>query len=398
MKANNQESSLAAAELRIADCARRHDKRLDLSSLGLRSLPPLLQGITGLTTLDLRHNELIEIPAWIGNLANLCSLYMDNNPLRRIAPHFSRLKQLKHLTLNGGSADVVNRTIGFLPNLEELRLKNLGLMQIPECLRSLRKLRKLGLDYNNIELIPPWLKELSYLQELSLVHNRLQRLPPALHQLPTLEELFIEKNPDLTIPEEIVASNNARKILDYYFRTTGSGQRQPLNEFKLVLVGRGGVGKTTLVHRLVMDAYKTFKRTQGIRITKWQVAIDEADVRAHIWDFGGQEIMHGTHRFFMTERALYVVVISGREGTEDHDAEYWLSLVRSFAGDVPIIVLLHKWTEYSFELNRELLREKYGRNLVFLETDSEDGQGIAQLRVQMLAALRTRLQSGEDRT
>jgi hypothetical protein len=45
-----------------------------------------------------------------------------------------------------------------------------------------------------------------------------------------------------------------------------------------------------------------------------------------------------------------------------------------------VIVLFNKWDDYSFELNRELLREKYGRNLVFLETDSLTGTGIAQLR------------------
>jgi internalin A len=153
-----------------------------------------------------------------------------------------------------------------------------------------------------------------------------------------------------------------------------------LNEFKLILVGRGGVGKTTLVHRLVTDKYKEFKRTPGIRITKWPSKVDDEEVRAHVWDFGGQEIMHGTHRFFMTERALYLILISGREGTEDRDAEYWLSLVRSFAGEVPVIVLLHKWDDYGFELNRRLLREKYGRGLAFLETDSSTGHGIPQLR------------------
>src|SRR5262249_15050958 len=108
--------------------------------------------------------------------------------------------------------------------------------------------------------------------------------------------------------------------------------------------------------------------------------IDGQDVRAHVWDFGGQEIMHNTHRFFMTERALYLVLISGREGTEDRDAEYWLSLVRSFAGDVPAILLLHKSDDYPVELNRGLLREKYGKELVFLETDSETGRGIQALR------------------
>src|SRR5207248_697025 len=122
------------------------------------------------------------------------------------------------------------------------------------------------------------------------------------------------------------------------------------------------------------------KRCVPCMITRWPLKIDGDDVQAHVWDFGGQEIMHGTHRFFMTERALYLVLISPRESTEDHDAEYWLSLVRSFAGDdAPVIVLLHKWDEARFELNRELLREKYGREIVFIKTDSESGHGIATL-------------------
>jgi internalin A len=158
---------------------------------------------------------------------------------------------------------------------------------------------------------------------------------------------------------------------------------KPLNEFKLVLIGRGGVGKTTLVHRLVTGNYKEFKRTPGINITQWPIIIGGHSGRAHIWDFGGQEIMHGTHRLFMTERALYLVLVSGREGTEDHDAEYWLSMVRSFAGNVPVIVLLHKWNDYRFELNRELLREKYGRDIVFIETDSSTAHGISILREQI---------------
>lgn len=95
--------------------------------------------------------------------------------------------------------------------------------------------------------------------------------------------------------------------------------------------------------------------------------------------------MHGTHRFFMTERALYLVLISGREGTEDYDAEYWLSMVRSFAGEVPVIVLLNKCDDYRFELNRELLREKYGKDIVFIETDSSTGTGIPELCDQICA-------------
>jgi internalin A len=259
----------------------------------------------------------------------------------------------------------------------------MGLKQVPEWIRKLRNLEVLYLFQNELSALPEWLGEIAQLKYLNLDDNQLHELPVSLLELKSLKELDLNDNSELGLPKEILRSRQPDKILDYYFRAASPGASMPLNEFKLVLVGRGGVGKTTLVHRLVTDNYKEFKRTPGIQITQWQTRVDKSLVRAHIWDFGGQEIMHGTHRFFMTERALYLVLISGREGTEDHDADYWLSMVRSFAGDVPIIVLLHKWGDYRFELNRELLREKYGRSLVFAETDSSTGYGIAGLREQI---------------
>ena len=83
---------------------------------------------------------------------------------------------------------------------------------------------------------------------------------------------------------------------------------------KLIILGRGGVGKTSLVNRLVHGTFDPASaKTQGIQITQWPVSVDDETVRLHVWDFGGQEIMHATHQFFLTERSLYFVVLSGRE-------------------------------------------------------------------------------------
>ncbi|MCE9611671.1 MAG: TIR domain-containing protein [Chthoniobacter sp.] len=309
-----------------------------MSDLGLSELPAFLGELKQLEELDLRGNRLSKIPTLLGGFWNLHALNLSSNQLRELSAPIGELKQLQRLYLQG------NR-----------------LRELPASIGGLKQL-----------LI------------LNLHSNQLRKLPASICDLKQLGLLYLDRNPDLGIPSEIVKTIDAFKILDYYFRIKGGGEALPLNEFKLILVGRGGVGKTSLVHRLTAGNYKTFKRTPGIKITRWPLKIEGDHVQAHVWDFGGQEIMHGTHRFFMTERALYLVLISPRENTEDHDAEYWLSLVRSFAGDdAPVIVLLHKWDDAHFELNKELLRDKYGRGLVFLETDSETGHGIKELETRI---------------
>jgi len=326
----------------------------------LVSLPEAVRHLTCLERLDVAGNQLTALPEWLGQLTKLQRLNAAGNQLKTFVESLSHLTHLVRFHLSGNQLTVLPEWLGRLPQLESLSLRDNRLTELPECLGQLARLQSLDASRNRLVSLPKWLAKLARPIELCL-----------------------EDNPGLQLPVEIIESRNSEKIADYYFRAVAPGQGQALNEFKLILVGRGGVGKTTLVHRLATGEFKEFKRTPGINITRWPMEIGGKTVRAHVWDFGGQEILHGTHRFFMTERALYLVLISGREGTEDHDAEYWLSLVRSFAGDVPVVVLLNKWDDLHFELNREQLCRKYGQDLVFLETDAKTDRGMHRLDQQI---------------
>jgi internalin A len=149
-----------------------------------------------------------------------------------------------------------------------------------------------------------------------------------------------------------------------------------------VLVGFGGVGKTSLVKRLIHDRFDPRESmTDGIAITDWPIRLMNAEVRLHVWDFGGQEIMHATHQFFLTHRSLYVLVLNGRQGREDADAEYWLNLIASFGGESPVVVVLNKMKEHPFAVNQPALRQKFPGVREVIATDCADPPvGVQELR------------------
>ena len=47
--------------------------------------------------------------------------------------------------------------------------------------------------------------------------------------------------------------------------------------------------------------------------------------RTNIWDFGGQELQYMTHQFFLTPRALYVLMMDARR--EAPNLPYWFKII-----------------------------------------------------------------------
>ena len=271
-----------------------------------------------------------------------------------------------------------------------LDLSKLGLETLPPEIGQLSSLQRLVLHDNQLTTLPDSLGQLSSLQDLGLHRNQLTTLPDSLIKLTSLRVLLLHDNPALKLPQAVLGANTwevntAAKpadILDYYFGTLKAAK--PLLEGKLILVGRGAVGKTSLVKRLVDNTFDPEeKMTEGIRITEWPVKLGRAETaRMNVWDFGGQEIMHSTHQFFLTERSLYLVVLNGRDGREDEDAHYWLKMVESFGKGSPAIVVLNKIKGTPFELNERDLKKSYPFVKAFVKTDCEGKRppGIAQLR------------------
>ncbi len=336
MAQNSEKAGAAYAEAlkRIEECRKRREGRphLHLGGLGLTTLPPEIGQLTALTTLWLHNNKLKTLPPEIGQLTALSELYLDNN---------------KFTTLP--------LAIGQLKSLTVLSVISNHLATLPQCVRNLRKLN--------------WL---------------------FLHGNPTLQLSLSVLGPD---PRKLNAEGwaSAKSILDFYFGRQ-TGKTRPLNEVKLILVGRGGAGKTCTVRALRDLPFRDGEEsTPGIALCDWEMTdCKKGPVTAHVWDFAGQVITHTLHQFFFSVRSVYVVVLTGRENHEREDAEYWLRLIKAFGTDddghgPPVIVALNKWDFPGCRprVDRGALQERYPFIRGFVEVDCKSNKGITKLKAAL---------------
>lgn len=281
----------------------------------------------------------------------------------------------------------------------ELDLSRLQLLRLPETIRNAGQLREITLSNNLLTSLPDGIGELTELEVLNLENNELTSLPKAMLQLSRLRRLYLNGNAKLGIPAEILGPEAAyvrygekasrpADILAYYFEVLFGAQ--PLNEVKLLLVGRGGTGKSSIRDRLLIDTFDPNKEeTPGIQIDRWRLNCEKISYHVHVWDFAGQEITHATHRFFLTERSIYLLVLDARGDMQDRDAEYWLKLISAFGKESPIIVALNKSDQKPFDVDRFALVEKYPSIQAFVSTDCATRHGISELEDQIKGALTT---------
>ncbi|TBR61377.1 Ras family protein, partial [Westiellopsis prolifica IICB1] len=215
-------------------------------------------------------------------------------------------------------------------------------------------------------------------------YNQITEIPEAIAQLTNLRELDLSRNQITQIPLEILSSKDAKEIFNYLMQIRISETR-PLHEAKLLLIGQGSVGKTSLIERLIRNKYdKNQSQTDGLNVETWNVQVNSKDIRLNVWDFGGQEIYHATHQFFLTKRSLYLLVCNCRTSEEENRIEYWLKLIESFGGQSPVIIVGNKKDEQPLDINRKALRDKYPNIQAIIETSCQDNIGIDELHTAIL--------------
>jgi small GTP-binding protein len=302
--------------------------------------------VPALTSLDCSYNQLSDL-AGLAHVLALTSLDCSANELSDLAG-LAHVPALTSLDCSYNQlSDLAG--LGHMPVLTSLDCRNnqlgdlAGLAHVPS-LTSLNCSGNQLRDLKDLEHVPS-------LTSLSCGINKIHDLTPIYEAVMSgrLTNLRLYANPIAGLPNIILGSSeydDCLESLKNYWLDLKKGsitQRQ----LKVQLVGNGRVGKSTLAYALEHKcaSNERLKSTHGIVIKEVAQAIEgEAEpVTLQLWDFGGQEIYHATHRLFLSNDCLYLLLWA--EETEEslhetrHSTGYWLESIHDLGAGSPVILI-----------------------------------------------------------
>ena len=193
----------------------------------------------------------------------------------------------------------------------------------------------------------------------------------------------------LNVPEEIRQQGAA--AVGNYLEALERGEAKRLNEARIIILGDKGAGKTCLARRLVdASAEMTTEEesTAGVDTLDWTIESEDGNINVSIWDFAGHTVTHAAHRFFLSERCLYILVHNGR--TENNERlTYWLDHMKNYGGDSRAIIFVNKRDENRVNVPIHNLKEQYAIEDLYAFSVKDDLDELHAFREAIADYIRT---------
>jgi len=138
----------------------------------------------------------------------------------------------------------------------------------------------------------------------------------------------------------------------------GLSEYEKIHAVRVILIGPGGAGKTSLARRLQCKKNNIIKAaTKGVDYQSHEplnlkilrnfypkIKISNMRLDIHLWDFAGQNIFFGLHDAFLSENCVYILVVDSRH---EQAPDEWLYKLQNIATThtTPKILVVTNWYE-----------------------------------------------------
>ena len=152
--------------------------------------------------------------------------------------------------------------------------------------------------------------------------------------------------------------------------------------FKIIIVGDSGVGKSSLLKRTVQNKFdSSYQATIGFEFLLMHFIVNDLKIKLQIWDTCGQEMYRSLVQGFYRNTSLAIVVYDVSQKKTFEGLEIWLKDIRQHTEqDIPIFVVGNK-----SDLQKEVQSENAkvfavsSRTNYFTECSAKSGYNVKEI-------------------
>jgi hypothetical protein len=154
---------------------------------------------------------------------------------------------------------------------------------------------------------------------------------------------------------------------------------------KVCMIGKSGVGKTSLVAKFVHSIFsEKYLTTVGVKIDKKTVNVDGAEVMLMLWDLAGDDDYQRLQTSYLRGTSGYLLVADGTRAVTLDEALELQGRVIEAIGPVPFVVALNKADLVpQWEISDARMTELSGRGWKYHKTSARDGAAVEEIFTEL---------------
>ena len=169
--------------------------------------------------------------------------------------------------------------------------------------------------------------------------------------------------------------------------------------FKIVVLGRSGVGKTSIVRMLIDSVFEEQAiSTNGVDYRSVEMEIDGAPVKLMIWDTAGQERYNAITKSYLRGSVGILIVFSLSDASSFGDVQKFIDQAKATAHPHAAFLLIGNKSD---EIEKRSVTEQQiqdfatTENIKYMQTSAKTSENISEVFKQLATEVYARVKRNE---